>query len=350
MVSENEIQKSKTIADKTMARLEKEGLAPTPETYSLWYNYYAGSDASVIRAIDVHEKTQKTFSEKDCSELYRNHILDLKSEEVMKKAEATIFTVLHDVLGIIGEVEGATGTYEASLKESSQDLTKVKSIDDLKKVMTAMVSDTKKMREKNKNLEKELSTSTSLMKNLRKEVETVKQEANTDGLTGIMNRKAFDKTLAGKIRENSQENRAMSLLMLDIDHFKKFNDTYGHQVGDQVLKLVARTLIESIKGKDTAARYGGEEFSIILPETNLTAAVAVANGLRRAVANKELVNKNTGDVLGRITISIGAAEAVRFESPSDLIERADKALYSAKQKGRDQVCAAGKPGETSAAE
>jgi diguanylate cyclase len=131
--------------------------------------------------------------------------------------------------------------------------------------------------------------------------------------------------------------------MVDIDHFKSFNDNFGHQIGDQVLRLVARTLIEGVKGKDVAARYGGEEFVILLPDTTLPAGVAVGNSLRKAVATKDVINRSSGEKLGRITMSVGVAEFTPGEKITDLIERADAALYTAKHNGRNQVAAAPTP-------
>ena len=123
----------------------------------------------------------------------------------------------------------------------------------------------------------------------------------------------------------------------DLDFFKKFNDTHGHQAGDQIIRLVAQTFKRGLKGQDTAARYGGEEFAIILPHTVLDNAVRVAEVLRRTVANKEVVNRTNQQKLGQITISVGVAQYRHGEALEGLIERADAALYRAKQGGRNRV-------------
>jgi diguanylate cyclase len=129
----------------------------------------------------------------------------------------------------------------------------------------------------------------------------------------------------------------LSLLMLDIDHFKSFNDNYGHLTGDQVRRLVAMSLKQTIKGQDVAARYGGEEFAVVLPATALRQALTVADHIRRAVMSKELKKKSTGEILGRVTISIGVSVLQSGDSPDTLIERADACLYAAKRNGRNRV-------------
>ena len=107
----------------------------------------------------------------------------------------------------------------------------------------------------------------------------------------------------------TNEDKPLSLLMFDIDHFKLFNDNYGHLTGDQVLRLVAMSLKQTIKGQDIIARYGGEEFAVVLPSTALKQALAVADHIRRAVMAKELKKKSTGEILGRVTVSIGCLDA-----------------------------------------
>lgn len=139
------------------------------------------------------------------------------------------------------------------------------------------------------------------------------------------------------IAEALETNEAMSLMLTDIDHFKTFNDNFGHLTGDQVLRLVAMSVKHNVKGEDTTARYGGEEFAVILPNTILRAAVTVAEHIRRAVIAKELMKRSTGEHLGRMTISIGVATLRKGDTGQSLIERADTCLYAAKRHGRNRV-------------
>ncbi len=199
------------------------------------------------------------------------------------------------------------------------------------------MTDTREMLAQNEYLEGELTKSTEAMKELKRNLEIVRKEAYTDSLTGLANRKAFETEIIRIAQESDETQGVFSLLLMDIDHFKSFNDNFGHQVGDQVLKLVSKTLIEGVKGRDLASRYGGEEFAILLPETAMKEAIMVAEQLRKAVETKEVINRNTGESMGRITISGGVAEYVNGEDIEDLIGRADYALYTAKHNGRNQV-------------
>jgi diguanylate cyclase len=152
------------------------------------------------------------------------------------------------------------------------------------------------------------------------------------------------------VAETSAQNESLSLLMTDIDHFKKFNDTYGHLTGDMVLRLVAQAMKRNVKGQDIAARYGGEEFAVILPNTPLRQALTVADHIRRGVAAKELIKRSTGENLGRVTISVGVAVLHNGETIQGLIERADACLYAAKRNGRNRVACETDPEVTPIAE
>ena len=128
-------------------------------------------------------------------------------------------------------------------------------------------------------------------------------------------------------------------MLIDIDHFKRFNDSFGHGVGDQVLRLVAKALRERIREVDLPARYGGEELIAVLPGADLTAATATAERIRRSISECKITRRSTGEVLPGITVSIGVGQFLFGESMDDLIERCDRALYQAKKSGRNLVVA-----------
>jgi diguanylate cyclase len=164
-------------------------------------------------------------------------------------------------------------------------------------------------------------------------------ESLTDPLTSVANRKQFDRCLEHAVIEANTRGQPLSLMIADIDYFKKFNDTYGHLTGDHVLRLVARTIKDSVKGQDVVARYGGEEFAVILPNTSVREAQIVGENVRKAVMARELRRRSTAEILGRVTVSIGAAELQGEEAIQDFIDRADKCLYTAKIQGRNRVSA-----------
>ncbi|HEY0900544.1 MAG TPA: GGDEF domain-containing protein, partial [Micavibrio sp.] len=278
-----------------------------------------------------------------CRELYNRFLSDSKNEELVRLAGDEINSTIRSVTGVVRDVQAATEEYSSNLEGVTSKIGAAATPEEIQQVLSGIVSETKDMLARNKTLEHELDKSSHVMEELQRDLENVRREAMTDGLTSLANRKAFDNELRRIAEETAITQGTFALLMVDIDYFKSFNDNFGHQVGDQVLRLVARTLTDGVKGRDIAARYGGEEFAIILPDTNLQAAVTVGNALRKAVATKDVVNRNTGDKLGRITMSVGCAEFMPGENIQDLIERADAALYTAKHNGRNQVAAAPTP-------
>ena len=196
---------------------------------------------------------------------------------------------------------------------------------------------TREMRDTNKALEDRLSLSKTEISNLQHSLEAIRAESLTDPLTGLGNRKYFDRSIEVAVQAALASGEPLSLLMFDIDHFKSFNDSYGHLTGDQVLRLVGMSLKQTIKGQDITARYGGEEFAVVLPNTALRQALTVADHIRRAVMAKELKKKSTGEILGRVTISVGVSMLKPGDDTDSLIERADACLYAAKRNGRNRV-------------
>ena len=321
------------IAIQALDKIEKLGLKPIPQIYELWFRYYQG-DPEIVRAIDTH---QASLDEVACHKIYKRYLSEGSRGDAVKKITEQVQQAMSEIATMLSAVKSATTDYGDTLGDVNMRIESAETLEDLGNVVSVIVQDTKKMLEKNHDLELQLVNSSKQVTELRKNLDNVKKEAMTDGLTGLSNRKAFDKQIRDCIEEAATIGTPLILMMLDIDHFKAFNDTYGHQIGDQVLRLVARTLTDNVKGRDIAARYGGEEFAIILPETPLSAGVKVAEALRKMVESKEVVNKTSQETLGRITMSVGVAEYKSGESITDFIERADQALYNAKKNGRNRV-------------
>ena len=332
-----------TYAKKALERLEKDKRAKTPNNFEVWYSYFSKEHQEMLNALQGLLEAGDTLSEEQLKELYTKYLSDNRTEERVRKAGDDLQSTINNVKNVVAGVKSSTNEYQGSLEHINQRLSSNPTASELKEVVNEVKNNTQQVITRNQSLEVVLEESANEIEQLRRDLAKARKESLTDSLTGLSNRKAFDSEIERIMSESEKENIPFSILMLDIDHFKTFNDSFGHQVGDQVLRLVAKCLTDGIKGKDIAARYGGEEFVIILPDTELAAGVAVANNLRKIVANKDVVNRNTGERLARITMSVGVAQFSGNENVEEIIARADAALYTAKHNGRNQVAAAPTP-------
>jgi diguanylate cyclase len=210
----------------------------------------------------------------------------------------------------------------------------------MKAVVQDLASATRKVQGENAQLENQLAETTAELGRLRENLDQVRRDAMTDGLTNLTNRKAFDERLAEVCEHADAEGEAVTLAIIDIDHFKGFNDTWGHQIGDQVLRYVASVIGRLGAAPRIAARYGGEEFAVIFPAEGGRTAMAVLEDIRTEVSSRALKRRSTNEDLGAITVSAGYAERLAGESTASLVERADAALYASKHAGRNRTTAA----------
>lgn len=317
--------------------MAERAVAPTPENFELFFAYAAGENPSVSRIMGDMIAGRRAFTPTVLDDLRRRFFAKVRFEEEMDSLNKGVSDTLETMLAKLEEAGRSTVDYGRALTAASGELVAGPSSDDLRTLVETLRNATQTMEHRAKSLETELQKSSREVNELKRKLDSVRKESLTDPLTGVSNRKAFDTELGKAVQGSRETCEPLCLLMCDIDHFKLFNDTWGHQTGDQVLRLVANCLSENVKGRDTAARYGGEEFAVIVRGAALEAAMTLADQIRLGVQSKKLVKKSTGDILGTITISIGVAELGPGEAPASLIQRADACLYGAKNAGRNRV-------------
>ncbi len=327
------------IARETMPDMVENDVPPTPENYAVWYHYMSGRNQELVDKINQLKSKNMQFSPTVMRQLHDKYLSEHAKKAELQRQSYNAQSLIADVMSIMNGFGGEASSYNQELDDYIKDLSgKYDGGESFQEMLKNLLQKSVNMRESGDGLQKKLEESKKEAETLRQNLERITEEANRDALTGLYNRKVFDRSLEEMAKVSNEDNRTFSLLMLDIDYFKDFNDKHGHQVGDEVLRIVGRELMNTVKGSDIVTRYGGEEFSVLLPNTNLTGAMTVAENLRRTIASKELKRRGTDENYGALTVSIGAAQfRAGSDSANSILKRADKALYTSKQKGRNRV-------------
>jgi diguanylate cyclase len=333
----DEHERTMAFAELALGQIRSLRQTAVPRNYEIWYVYATGYNAPLNKIINETLARNGKLTEADLEQIYETYLSHIKTTERIDKVGARVIGEIDDVMRLISDALGMSASYDATLCGATDKLSQAESRDQVKTIVDTLLKSTREMRETNKALEERLTLSKSEISNLQQSLEAIRAESLTDPLTGLGNRKYFDRSIEMAVQNALATGEPLSLLMFDIDHFKSFNDSYGHLTGDQVLRLVGLSLKQTIKGQDITARYGGEEFAVVLPNTALRQALTVADHIRRAVMSKELKKKSTGEILGRVTISVGVSMLKAGDDTDSLIERADACLYAAKRNGRNRV-------------
>ena len=318
------------------------GLAPTPTNYSVWHSHISGENPGLSRTIQDLVARAIPITDEMLSEFWRRFCAPAIDPALVTDAGERLGRVMATIAESISGAGAATSGFTDALARFGDEIVAAVRMPDMAGVMREatrrMLVETRRMVESARGLDGDLRVASREVQALRNDLEEARRQAMSDPLTSVANRKAFDDRLAKEMAAASESGADLALVLLDIDHFKRFNDSFGHVIGDEALKLVAHALVAGVKGRDMVARYGGEEFAVILPATSLAHALGLANGLGAAVKGRRMLLKSTGRDLGRITVSLGVARYRPGESASDLVRRADAALYAAKNRGRDMAC------------
>lgn len=317
-----------------MAELE---FPANPINYAVWYSYFRGDSKDLVLVVDKLLESCGSAEPMRFLQIFREFVSGERVVEQVEEISGELEEQIAEVITHMREASSENEDFSADLADYSLSLAERNAGGEVDTVVRQILVKAQSVLAKNKSLEQKLRDSGERISLLQNSIHEVCRDARTDGLTGIANRKFFDRRLKEECEQAIEEDTSLCLQLIDIDHFKKFNDRYGHSVGDSVLKAVARNLTDNVKGADLAARFGGEEFAIILPQTELENAIILANKICTKSANKNLKSRSTGDSYGHITVSIGVACYRPGEPLSDFINRADKSLYSAKAQGRNRV-------------
>ena len=333
----DEHERTMAFAEVALGQIKSLRQTAVPRNYEIWYVYATGYNAPLNKIINETLARHGKLTEADLEQIYETYLSQIKTTDRIDKVGSRVIGEIDDVMTLLGDALGMAASYDDNLSGATQELSVAQRPDQIKAIVETLMKSTREMRDTNKVLEDRLSLSKNEISNLQQSLEAIRAESLTDPLTGLGNRKYFDRSIDMAVTKALVTGEPLSLLMFDIDHFKSFNDSYGHLTGDQVLRLVGMSLKQTIKGQDITARYGGEEFAVVLPNTALRQALTVADHIRRAVMAKELKKKSTGEILGRVTISVGVSMLKPGDDADSLIERADVCLYAAKRNGRNRV-------------
>jgi len=326
-----------TLARQALSDMEAAGVWPTPLNFELWLHVIGDPDGPLGKEIKRLLATHDAFTEGTSEMLAAEYLPRGRLSEEIRDAGAVLNRELSSVSDAIAQAQKSQAAYGVTLADASASIDRVAQPADLKQVVTGLSSATSRVQKENAVLERRLETSTKEVARLREHLEQVRRDAMTDALTNLANRKAFDEELLRACEHAEKDRTSVTLAVLDIDHFKRFNDTWGHQTGDQVLRYVSSVIGRISKTPRVAARYGGEEFAIIFPNESVAVVEAALNAIREEIGSRALRRRSTNDELGAVTISAGLAQRRPGESVSSLLDRADEALYVSKRNGRNLV-------------
>ena len=325
------------VAQETLDLMRLHGVPPSSANYEVWLAYRLGRHQTLREAIDARIGTGEGFTAEFNAEVHERFFTGLGASAQILLAGERIAKDLGEVVAFLKQAEEKSGAYGKKLETAATDLNRGLGPEQIRQIVSSLAAATLDMANHNKTLNEQLQRSTREAETLRSSLESVRMESLTDSLTGLSNRRMFDETLKMRLEEARAQRSELCLVLCDIDHFKRFNDTWGHHTGDQILRFIASALQAHARPDFLVSRYGGEEFAMIMPRVAARAAAQTAETLRAAIQAKRLRRRSTNEDLGQVTVSIGIARLQPGDTPQGLVERADACLYASKRNGRNQV-------------
>lgn len=328
-------EQAKLLGDAAMQSMALHGVDPTPANFAVWFHFHMGEPKALKRTIDVLLANKRAIDKAVCQELFAMYVSASKDgasfdvertdrlASIIDDAQRFLTTAIADNEDQLQTLDGIAGQMTPAA--------------DPRALIEQLVNELSQATKRATNLEESFVATNKELDQVRKSFSQADHQAKTDELTGLANRRSLNQFLRSAQAHAMEIGEPLSVLLFDIDHFKSLNDRFGHQVGDQVLRLVAGILRQTVREDDLAARYGGEELMIVLPRTELSTAVVIGERIRTTLAGRTLRRRTTGEPLGTVTTSVGAAQFRPGELSEALVARCDAALYAAKAAGRNRT-------------
>lgn len=324
-------------AKRVLKDMSRWNIAPSPQNYHVWYEYLSGFNTELTRAVEDRVGSSEGFSDEVLDNLYREYISDEKLSKDLRRAQLATQTVVKNVLTELISVGEMTSEYQQKLEYYAAKLNSAPSGVEFSQVIGDLLRDTTEMTHASVQLVRNLEETKSRTETLRRQMKKMEQEGLIDHLTGLGNRKALGDKMR-EIRDLSMESeQTFSLVLMNLDRFDRFHQLHGQEIGEAVLRRVAKALKDNLKGRDFTVRLADEKFAMLLPGTSLDAGVRVAEILRGALAGMRLQKADSESELGSVTASFGVAQFDFEDSDEGLMERADKALSTAIRLGGNKV-------------
>lgn len=320
-----------------MALMRSHDVLPTPKIYALFFAHVSGQSPALSAELTPLLQQPQGIDDHKLDALYARHMVE-PQQRAVSSAASSAKKILNDMMQTVAQFVGDTSEIGQDIGRQLAQLDTADNEEALRILADSLIVSAKVMQKSSVLMSGQLARAQQEISELRSDLGRLTIEAERDFLTGVYNRKSFDRRLVEMLDGAKQQRQQICLMMVDIDNFKRINDQFGHPIGDEVLKTVAKSMTDTLKGMDCIARYGGEEFAVILPNTPLAGGRVVAEAVRESIARRALQHKTSHQNYGSVTVSIGLATLHVEDSAATLIERADKALYAAKHAGRNRVC------------
>jgi diguanylate cyclase len=329
--------RSVNIVRSAIPRMSELKIPITPSNYAVWYEYLSEANQDLRAEMDALLERDQPITDDEMRVLYERY-LEERSDKV-QYAKNALSQVVHALMSHLDQADGHFSSFSGELNEVASQLSGEVSPDGLNRLIDRAVRATNGALERGAEMKQRFSQLAQEMQQVRSELARSQEEARLDALTGLNNRLAFQEELSAMVAGAGEGSHVPCLLLVDVDFFKRVNDTYGHLGGDHVLQVVAQEVRASVRGRDVVARYGGEEFAVLLRDTPRSGCQAVAENVRLHVGQSliELPRELGFEQPVMVTVSVGGAWYRQGESIESLIDRADRALYESKQNGRNRV-------------